>query len=159
MTSGTIEFKTALGSVTVGAGSVAEARPGQPPTQRPFSEKELRKQEEGTKGGGKSSDKKSEGESKQGEKTASKSDGETSQAKGDSSSSSADAASASADVAAAIPTTASTNNALNAASQSSGAPGGSITGNQTQNANTLPVTETTGDAVNKNTNVKIKINH
>lgn len=67
---GVVEFANPLGKVTVTAGKVGEVIAGQPPTTRPFSDKELRKQEEGTKGGGKSSDKKSEGDSKQGEKTA-----------------------------------------------------------------------------------------
>lgn len=71
---GVIEFANPIGKVTVTAGKVGESIAGRPPTERPYSEKEFSRQQEGVKPE-KPSDKKSEGEAKQGEKTASKSEG------------------------------------------------------------------------------------
>jgi hypothetical protein len=46
---GTVEFKNPLGSVTVSKGEVGEVFHGKPPVERPYNEKEYKKQEEGTK--------------------------------------------------------------------------------------------------------------
>ncbi len=46
---GVIEFKNPLGSVTVSKGEVGEIFHGKAPVERPYNEKEYKKQEEGTK--------------------------------------------------------------------------------------------------------------
>ncbi len=152
---GAVEFSNPLGKVTVTAGRVGEAVYGQPPTQRPYSEKEFKKQEEGVKPS-KSSDKKSEGEAKQGEKTAAKSDSGAPQAKADSTASSGDAISAQAGAAAASAVPSAGSSALTTAAQSAGVPPPSIA--TPTNRNVLTVTEATG-AVSTSTGVRIKINH
>lgn len=59
---GVVNFSNPLGSVVVTAGKVGEAVTGAPPSERPYSEREYKKQQEGTTPPAKAPDKKTEAE-------------------------------------------------------------------------------------------------